>query len=74
MRTIKSGLYQHYKGHQYEVIDTVIHSESEETMVLYRPLYGEKALWVRPKTMFIESVNVDGLCVPRFEYVGESNG
>jgi len=68
---LKAGLYQHYKGNQYEVIDTVTHSESEETLVLYRPLYGEKKLWVRPLSMFLESVNVDGLCMPRFEYVGE---
>jgi len=68
---LKAGLYQHYKGNQYEVIDTVTHSETEETLVLYRPLYGEKKLWVRPLEMFLESVNVDGLCMPRFEYVGE---
>ena len=71
---IKTGLYQHYKGNQYEVIDEVTHSESEETLVLYRPLYGEKALWVRPKVMFEESVNIDGLCMPRFEYIGEIDG
>ena len=68
---LKPGLYQHYKGNQYEVIDTVRHSETEEELVLYRALYGEKGLWVRPLKMFSESVNVDGLCMPRFEYVGE---
>lgn len=71
---IKPGLYQHYKGQQYQVIDEVKHSESEETLILYRPMYGAKTLWVRPKEMFIESVNVDGLCIPRFEYIGEFNG
>ena len=68
---LKSGLYQHYKGNQYEVIDVVRHSETEEKLVLYRALYGEKGLWVRPLEMFTESVNIDGLCMPRFEYVGE---
>ena len=69
--TVKPGLYQHYKGNQYEVIDTVRHSETEETLVLYRALYGEKGLWVRPLEMFKESVNIDGLCMPRFEFVKE---
>ena len=50
----------------------VRHSETEERLVLYRALYGEKGLWVRPLTMFTESVNVDGLRMPRFEYVGET--
>ena len=69
---IKPGLYQHYKGNQYEVIDTVRHSETEETLVLYRALYGERGLWVRPLEMFTESVNIDGLCMPRFEFMSES--
>jgi len=69
---IKPGLYQHYKGNQYEVIDTVRHSETEETLVLYRALYGERGLWVRPLAMFTESVNIDGVCMPRFELVSES--
>ena len=71
MAVIKPGLYQHYKGNQYEVIDTVRHSESEETLVLYRALYGERGLWVRPLAMFTESVNIDGLCIPRFELISE---
>ncbi len=69
---LKKGLYQHYKGNQYEVIDVVRHSETGEEMVLYRALYGERGLWVRPLKMFTESVNVDGLCIPRFEFVSES--
>lgn len=69
---VKPGIYQHYKGNQYEVIDLVRHSETEETLVLYRALYGERGLWVRPAKMFAEHVNVDGLCLPRFEYIGES--
>lgn len=70
-KTIIPGLYQHYKGNQYEVIDIVRHSETEEEMVLYRALYGDRGLWVRPLQMFTESVNLDGLCLPRFEFVSE---
>ena len=69
---IKPGLYQHYKANQDEVVDTVRHSETEETLVLYRALYGERGLWVRPLAMFTESVNIDGLCMPRFEFISES--
>ena len=65
---IKAGLYRHYKGAQYQVIDTVRHSETEEELVLYRALYGAKGLWVRPLAMFIEEVLVDGNLVARFAY------
>lgn len=65
---IKAGLYQHYKGARYQVIDTVRHSETEEELVLYRALYGEKGLWVRPLVMFTETVLIDGKEVPRFAY------
>jgi len=65
---IKAGLYRHYKGAQYQVIDTVCHSETEEKLVLYRALYGEKGLWVRPLVMFTETVLIDGKQVPRFAY------
>ena len=65
---IKAGLYQHYKGAQYQVIDTVRHSETEEERGLYRALYGEKGLWVRPLVMFTEAVLVDGKHVSRFAY------
>ncbi|GAB3296402.1 MULTISPECIES: DUF1653 domain-containing protein [Pseudidiomarina] len=72
---ITPGKYQHYKGPMYEVVDTVRHSETEEWMVLYRPLYGdEQGLWVRPYDMFLQSVSVDGLEVPRFKYLGEEWG
>ncbi|MCO4837223.1 MAG: DUF1653 domain-containing protein [Oceanospirillaceae bacterium] len=67
---IKAGLYQHYKGAQYQVIDIVRHSETEEELVLYRALYGAKGLWVRPLAMFTESVLMDGKQVPRFAYEG----
>jgi hypothetical protein len=65
---IKAGLYRHYKGAQYQVIDTVRHSETEEELVLYRALYGAKGLWVRPLVMFTEEVLVDGNLVARFAY------
>ena len=65
---IKAGLYRHYKGAQYQVIDTVRHSETEEELVLYRALYGAKGLWVRPLAMFTEEVLVDGNLFARFAY------
>ncbi|MCC5878823.1 MAG: DUF1653 domain-containing protein [Idiomarina sp.] len=69
MKTIEPGTYRHYKGPLYEVIDTVRHSETEEWLVLYRPLYGEGKLWVRPYEMFTEIVEVDGKSVARFALV-----
>ena len=67
---MKPGRYRHYKGNDYLVIETARHSETEEEMVVYRQDYGERGLWVRPKGMFMESVNIDGREVPRFEYIG----
>lgn len=73
MNEVQHGRYQHYKGHFYEVIGTARHSETLEEMVVYRALYesefGKNALWVRPKEMFMESVQVDGKNVPRFNRV-----
>jgi hypothetical protein len=60
------GLYRHYKGLMYEVVGTVRHSESLEPMTLYRALYGERGLWVRPAAMFNEEVRIDGVRQPRF--------
>lgn len=68
---IKAGLYRHYKGAHYQVIDTVRHSETEEELVLYRALYGSKDLWVRPLAMFTEDVLVHGKPVARFAYVSQ---
>ena len=70
---MKTGIYEHYKGNRYEVIDTVTHSESEETLVLYRTMYGDRDLWVRPFLMFNETVEIDGKLVPRFKYIGEAH-
>ncbi|MFN3376419.1 MAG: DUF1653 domain-containing protein [Burkholderiaceae bacterium] len=61
------GLYRHYKGGLYEVVDTARHSESLEPMTVYRALYGERGLWVRPAAMFAETVEIDGVQRPRFE-------
>ena len=66
---IQSGKYQHFKGQYYQVIDTVTHSETQEILVLYKPLYGEQALWVRPIKMFLEEVEHEGKVQPRFAFV-----
>ena len=63
---IPTGKYRHYKGNDYEVIGVATHSETREQLVVYRPLYGEGALWVRPLAMFLEQVTVDGKDMPRF--------
>ena len=68
---MQTGIYEHYKGNQYKVIDIARHSETEELLVLYRPMYGDESLWVRPFAMFFEKVIVDGTQVPRFKYVGD---
>jgi len=66
-QTFKPGVYKHYKGGEYQVVDIAIHSETEELMVVYRPLYGEQKLWVRPYNMFFEEVFVDGEIIKRFQ-------
>ena len=67
--TTPPGRYRHYKGGLYEVVDTVRHSESLEPMTLYRALYGEHGLWVRPAAMFMEEVVIEGVRQPRFTFV-----
>jgi hypothetical protein len=69
MHTIPLGRYRHYKGKDYSVVGFARHSETEEVMVLYVPLYGEGGYWVRPLDMFMESVMVDGQSMPRFALV-----
>lgn len=64
--SVQPGRYRHYKGNYYEVIGTARHSETDELLVVYRPLYGERGLWVRPEAMFEEEVAVDGRLQPRF--------
>jgi hypothetical protein len=68
-----TGRYRHYKGGLYEVIDTVRHSETLEPMTLYRALYGEHGLWVRPAAMFAEEVEIDGVQQPRFCLIIDEN-
>ena len=64
------GRYRHYKGKEYEVLSIARHSETEEEMVVYRTLYGDFGLWVRPASMFVEEVEVNGVIQPRFVYLG----
>lgn len=66
---IPLGIYEHYKGNHYEVIEVARHSETLEPLVVYRALYGERALWVRPFEMFLEEVDVDGKQIPRFRFI-----
>ncbi|MEQ9068401.1 DUF1653 domain-containing protein [Gimesia chilikensis] len=68
--TVKTGRYRHYKGNDYLVIGVARHSETEEEMVVYSADYGQFGLWVRPKEMFLEKVEVDGNVVPRFQFIG----
>lgn len=69
---MKLGRYKHYKGNEYTVIGVAKHSETLEEMVVYRPEYGEKGLWVRPKEMFLETVQIDGKKVSRFEFIRDN--
>ena len=72
---MKLGRYKHYKGKEYDVIGIATHSETIEEMVVYKALYeiegkGKNSLWVRPKEMFEEEVEIDGVLVKRFKFVG----
>ena len=63
------GRYRHYKGMEYEVVGTVRHSETLESLTLYRALYGEQGLWVRPAAMFNGDVVIEGVQQPRFRKI-----
>ena len=69
--SIRAGKYRHFKGSYYQIEGSAKHSETLEEYVVYRPLYGEQGLWIRPLSMFKEHVEYQGKTVPRFEYVGE---
>ncbi len=68
---VRPGRYRHFKGNEYQVLGVARHSETEEEMVVYRALYGEGGLWVRPAAMWLETVPRDGVTQPRFTYIGE---
>ena len=65
------GKYRHFKGKEYQVIGIASHSETMEPMVVYRALYGDRGLWVRPAAMWSETVDRDGYCGPRFVRIEE---
>lgn len=69
-RFVPPGRYRHYKGKDYEVVGIARHSETEEELVVYRCLYGDESLWVRPLTMFLEQVEIEGRLVQRFAHLG----
>jgi len=70
---IKPGRCRHFKGKEYQVLDTATHSETGEELVVYRALYGEGGLWVRPAAMWTEQVERDGYSGPRFTCLEEQN-
>lgn len=72
MSEVKPGRYRHYKGGEYTVLGVARHSETEESLVVYRPEYGERALWVRPLSMFVETVETPEGRVPRFSLIETS--
>ena len=73
MSAIQKGKYRHYKGHLYEVTGTARHSETLEDMVIYKALYGDFGIWVRPLKMFLEDIEVNGKIQKRFEFVGDGS-
>ena len=73
MDELKPGIYRHFKGNLYELVDIAKHSETLEPMVVYRALYGEGGLWVRPAHMWREQVDRDDYHGPRFAFVEEKN-
>lgn len=66
---LQLGKYEHYKGNRYEVLGVAKHSETLEELVVYRALYGENGLWVRPLKMFLETVEIEGKKIPRFKFI-----
>jgi len=68
---LKPGRYRHFKGNEYRLLYVARHSETEELMVVYQALYGERGIWVRPAKMWDETIERDGKTFKRFEYIGE---
>jgi hypothetical protein len=73
MTDIPAGRYRHFKGNEYTVLGVARHSETKEEFVVYRQEYGDRSLWVRPKPMFLEAVELGGQNVPRFRLVEATN-
>lgn len=71
VNTLKLGKYRHFKGKEYELLDIAKNSETLEEFVVYRALYGDHQLWIRPKAMFFEQLQRDGKEFSRFEYIGD---
>ena len=71
VESIRPGRYRHFKGKEYEVIGIARHSETEEAMVVYRPLYTDRGLWVRPASMWNEEIEREGKTFRRFERIGD---
>ena len=69
---LKKGKYRHFKGKEYELLEIATHSETLEQMVVYRALYGDRGIWVRPAGMWSETVEKDGYIGPRFQYIGDA--
>jgi hypothetical protein len=69
---ITPGVYRHFKGNSYRVLSMARHSETLEPMVVYQALYGDHGIWVRPASMWSESVLHNGVHMPRFEYMGDA--
>ncbi|HIF74421.1 MAG TPA: DUF1653 domain-containing protein [Porticoccaceae bacterium] len=66
---VQLGKYRHFKGNLYELIEVAHHSESQEPVAVYRALYGDHGLWVRPLEMFLETIERDGAEIQRFQYI-----
>ncbi len=71
MEELKPGIYRHFKGNEYRLLCVARHSETLEPMVVYQALYGDRGVWVRPASMWDETVERDGTVYKRFTYIGE---
>ncbi len=71
-KSIKLGIYEHYKKNRYQVLGVAVHSETLEELIIYKALYGEGLTWVRPLEMFFEEVEIEGKMIPRFTFVEET--